>query len=137
MAIAACDVLVKEEYITRYQKIINKYNDKMVNDFIASDDWRFCSIKLVEVLMLLALIWFMFKVEKNIKQGSMTIYTDNKKVIRDIYNESKTTAFGACDGASAIIEICETIKELKINVYIKYTIGHPKLRKPFVEDTEL
>ena len=81
-AIATCDASIDNEMMARIWKITNRYNNKILEDFIYSDSWEFCGIVSAEALTLLQLIGYICKVAAYLTRGSIVIYLDNLKLVK-------------------------------------------------------
>ena len=62
-------------------------------------------------------------IEKNtklLKEGSITIYYDNRKIVNTINNGLEKAIQEALDGDASVSEIIEIIQNLTIDIYVEY-----------------
>jgi len=115
-AIAACDAAVDIGFMAGAWVITNKRNDKINKGQVTATHWLNNSVPSAEAIILLNLVYYVYKVAKQIRRGSIEIYHDNLKVILDVTRTKyKTTEF-AQDSSVAIEEIKALISKLSIRV---------------------
>ena len=87
---------------------------------VISTKWSINIIIAEEVITLLNLIFHIYQVAKNIKQGMIKVYYDNQKVVKDVnYLKLKVINY-ISDGEVAINEIDYLIQKIKIIVILEY-----------------
>ena len=82
--VAACNESIDYESMAGIQRITNQYNDKIVNDYIAFKQWKYCEIKVAEALILLDLLKYAKMNISDIQQGKLKFVIDNRLLQRII-----------------------------------------------------
>ena len=117
------------------QKITNKHNDKIVDNFTYSDNWEFCGIVSVEALALLQLVVYICEVVVHLIRDSIIIYSDNLKLVRRYSGKISKSSIRAKEEMLSVIEIKQLISKIRIRVLIEY--ASKKLKDPFTFQSNL
>ena len=110
-----------------YWQITNEYNNKMVENYIYSTNWKPNGIKAGELTTLQQLCKFIYKSAKYLRSGSIKICHNNLKVVKRI-NRSKTKVSDfLLEGRAVIMRIRQIKKELNIEMSIEHIGGQHKI----------
>ena len=130
-AIAATDAAMDENYLATYWIVTTKQNKVELDGGVETTKWGNGMIAAGEGIGLLDLIKNIVTNTKDLDSGEITIYNDNKKLIREIDKIVKKES-DCTQEAGAIVEgIRHEIRQSKINIKIEYTNDKPRTNLSF------
>jgi len=133
-AVAAVDASMEGRYMVAHWIVASLNNDTCEVGEITSTKWADRSIPAAEGLGLYNLVKVINKKTKNIPQGEIVVYTDNKKIIKGVNTKIQKESQCVQEASATIEGIKEEISNSTITITVEYSKSKPTPNRSFQQE---
>jgi len=120
-AVAAVDASVEENYMVAFWIITTVENQVYETGEVTSSKWAIGQTPVAEGIGVLNLVKDINNKTQHLASGEITVYTDMKKVVKEVYKNIKKESQCLQEASATILGIKKEINEAKITIKIEYS----------------
>jgi len=134
-AVAATDAAIAGQYIATHWIVSTKQNEVEIEGGIVSSRWREGLIPSGEGIGLLDLIKHVVKATKDVPQGEICIYNDNKKLLKEIQKEVHKERDCTQEAGAVVAAIKREIDKTRVTIRLEYANNKPRNNATFEQQS--
>ena len=124
------------QYIATHWIVSTKQNEVEIEGGIVSSRWREGLIPSGEGIGLLDLIKHVVKATKDVPQGEICIYNDNKKLLKEIQKEVHKERDCTQEAGAVVAAIKREIDKIRVTIRLEYANNKPRNNATFEQQSE-